>query len=421
MSNDIATKISRKIHPAWTGLIASFGPAADSSTPILRVKWNKKKSDIAEPSLIAAKLAEGCNKAWEIVDGIHDESFSTGTHALNPNEPLLAIDAAASQCKDAILSVVNAGMFEEALAGFRLAWLTAPHRRRWAPAETLALICRAAAQTGRRLWPEPMGIDAQMDMLIALPCWAPIGTEWQRDSARIWADVLADLARASARRPELSERCAALVRLSEPLWSTGVGSLEHFGRQLSAVLQTMRFPGGQLDSCYWRALPFKAQLGIVLGANPTTQLGAWAIGRIGSDALLNDDGDGPARRNLEDLCAGIWCGFDRSAIEMLEAISPSCETWLRPGLVQRFSGSSHDFIATFRYAEKSWNSSHAKWARQLASSAGMAPENDHGNGKSWDELILALQALRQALLIDSSLSPKLRKASPAKPSARRRL
>lgn len=427
MDDDTVEQMAEKINPAWAGLVAAFGLAADSSMPRLRIAWSARQSDIADPSAVAAKLAEGCKKSWEIVAKIRAEpSFKgKGSKDRTYRRNFLAVEAAASLCKSAIIAVIDAGMFKAALDGFWEGWRYAPHGGRWETAETLALITRKASNLDGSLWPEPLSIESQMDLLIAFPSWLPSGNESQRDPVRIWTDALADLARASARRPELSDRCAALAKLSEPLWSTGVGSLEHFGRQLSSLLQFMRFPGGKLDSGYWSALPFEVRLGVVLGAKPQTQLGAWAINHAVSEALARDDGLGPARRELEDLCAGIWCGFDRRSIDLLDFLAPSShEAWVDLGLARRFSSSGNNSsITSCHYAENSWQGAHAKWARKLAFSAGLAPEDDNGQGLSWEALVVGIQALRQAELINKSLpaTSTARGKARVKASASRRL
>lgn len=401
---------NKKIDPAWTGLRAAFGAAADASMPALSLAGNKKKSDMSNPGAVANELAEGCKKVWEIVADILAQPC--GKKKADKDRAKLAREcaalAASSQCASAVIGVVNAGMFEAAMHGFERAWREAPHGGLWEPAHALSIIARkSVGRDARGAWPEPLSSEAQLDLLMGLPCWAPTGNEWKGDPTRIWTDALTDLALESARQPRLSARSAALCKLSEPLWSTGVVDLEHFGRQMAALLNFKRFPNGQLDVGYWSALPFKVRLGVALGAKPETKLGSWILGRLVSESIESGKRGGSELRQLEDVCAGIWCGFDCQSIAALETLAPSThEGWVAAGMARRFDAQNGAFREHLHYAQISWAASPAKWARKLASGAGLKRGDGNGGGKKWDELVMAIQALRQAQSLAKSLSPK---------------
>lgn len=416
MRDDMWAQLGSEIDQSWTGLVAAFGPAANQSSAQLALLWDRRSSDISKPDSVARELAEGCKKAWAVVARIQSEP-AEGVKPLDGQPALgeraqslrkrLAPKKAASQCMHAIGSVMRAGMFEAAIDGFQDAWKNAPHAGFWAQGEALAFLCREAVNP-RAGWPDSIGVERKLDLLINLPCWTLAEDEWS-EIASYWRASLASLGRLAALRPAVAGRCAAIVKLSTPLWLSSVGDLEHFGRELGEDLGRMKIVGGALDALFWESLPFPAQMGIALGVKAESKLGSWAIRRTLSESLAADDATGPARRQLEDLCAALWSSFDRKAIDILESMAPpDHEGWTAAGVKRRFTGSANgSAIMQWHYVEDNWKSDTAKWARKLGAVAGVkSPERDGNGGQAWMELIQSLQALRQAEILRKSLPPK---------------
>lgn len=431
MSSNVWAQLALDVEKSWAGLVAAFGDAADPASPQLTLLWDRQGADIANPSAVARELADGCKKAWAVVVDIQAESNAgqqvdgKGSALSDRDQAMrerLAPKKASSQCLQAIGTVMRAGMFEAAIDGFLDAWLNAPHGGLWEPSEVMAFLCREASSS-RSGWPDKLSAEQKLDLLIKLPCWTPTGNEWESDSRRGWQSPLAGLGRLAALRPALSERCAAIVKLSEPLWLTGVGDPENFGRELGEELGRMKIVGGALDSNFWEALPFSVRLGVALSVKAESKLGAWAIRRALSESLAADDATGHARRNLEDLCAALWCSFDRKAIDILESLAPAeHEGWTATGVKRRFTGGPNgSVIMQWHYAEHDWESEHAKWARKLGSVAGLkSPARDGNGGQSWMELVQALQALRQADALKKSLPKKPKSTAKKKGAGPRR-
>ena len=424
MTNDkpnAAAQIGEDLRPAWDSLAAAFGPAADQGATWLSLASGRGSADIAHPSAVAEALAEGCQKAWAIVAGILAETTPL-SGALDPlvgQRQRLAPRIAAKQCASFILFVIRAGMFQAAATGLSKAWQAAPHAGLWLPSEALAMATSGAIQGPAPGWAEPLPLDAKLGLLLALPCWprAADGLDEPPSSDRRWTAALADLGRLAASKPALSAQCSALTKLAEPLWLPWCGDVESFGMELGQELGRRKIVGGALCPSYWSALPFEARMGLALGVKASSKLGSWSISRLVGDARAADDASGPRRRELEDACAAIWSGFDRGAIDLLEALTPpEREGWIFRGVSRRFSAASGGSgIMQWHNIEESWGSSRAQWARKLAASAGLAaPAPDPARPRSCMELIQALQALRQAEAIRKSLPPtdKASKASP---------